>query len=80
VPPSDWTQILVDNSPTLATVEGRVLGQLYETPLTPLLQQAAFGTMQALSRQQRDSKNVAFSIPTDFLNAWRGAYQGKFRP
>ena len=80
VEPSDWTQVLVDPSPTLATIEGRVLGKsFFDTPLTPLLQQAAFGTMQALARQQRDGKDAPFSIPPDFLNAWQGVYQGKFR-
>jgi hypothetical protein len=79
VEPSDWTQILIDPSPLLATIEGRVLGSLFETPLTPLLQQAAYGTMEALSQQQREGKNAQFSIPPDFLNAWRNGYQAKFR-
>ena len=79
VEPSDWTQILIDPSPLLATIEGRVVGRLFETPLTPLLQQAAYGTMEALSQQQREGKNVQFSIPPDFLNAWRNNFQARFR-
>jgi squalene cyclase len=79
VDPSDWTEILIDPSPLLDTIEGRVIGCLCETALTPLLQQAAFGTMVALSEQQREGKGVTFSIPPDFLNGWRNTFQTKFR-
>ena len=80
VAPSDWTQLLVNPSPLISLVESRIVGpSLFETPLTPLLQQAAFGTMEALSGQQREGKNVQFSIPPDFLNAWRNGFQTKFR-
>jgi hypothetical protein len=79
VEPSDWSQVLIDPSPLLATIEGHVVGRVFETPLTPLLQQAAYGTMEALSQQQRQGKDATFSIPPDFLNAWRNQYQAKFR-
>ena len=60
VAPSDWTQLLVDPSPLISLVESRIVGpSLFETPLTPLLQQAAFGTMEALSGQQREREERA---------------------
>jgi hypothetical protein len=52
---------------------------LFETPLTPLLHQAAYETMRALSLEQREGKDTPFSIPADFLNAWRNKFQAKFR-
>jgi hypothetical protein len=79
VQPADWTEILVTRSPLLGTILDRVVGGVFETALTPLLQQAAYGTMEALSRQQREGKNVPFSIPTDFLDAWRNQFQARFR-
>ena len=80
IEPADWTRILVDRSPLLAMIEGLVIGEhVYETPLTPLLQHAAYGTMVALSEQQREGKNGPFSVPRDFLDAWRNQVRTRFR-
>jgi len=79
IPPSDWTKILVESSPVVATILGRVTGELVETALTPLLKQAAYGTMEALSRQQREGKGVQFSIPSDLLNSWSTTFHRSFR-
>ena len=79
VEPSDWTQFLINSSPLVETVESRLIGSLTDTPLTPLLKQAAYGTMVALSQQQRVGLNQAFSIPPDLLDAWQNEFQADFR-
>jgi Squalene-hopene cyclase C-terminal domain/ER-bound oxygenase mpaB/B'/Rubber oxygenase, catalytic domain len=80
IEPADWTKILIESSPLVSTILGRVVGRVYETPLTPLLQQAAYGTMEALARQEREGKGVLFSISPQILNGWRNRFQTSFRP
>jgi len=80
VEPADWTRSLVERSPLVTTILGNVVGGVFETPLTPLLQQAAFGTMEALARQEREDKGAPFAIPPQLINGWRNQFQAKLRP
>lgn len=79
IEPADWTKTFLGPSPLVTTFLGRVLGQVFETPMTPLLQQAAFGTMEALAGLERQGKGVPFSIPEPLINDWRNQFQARFR-
>jgi squalene cyclase len=80
VPDADWTRVMVGRSPLLNTLLGRASGVYFESPLTPLLQTAAFDAMEALSNRQRDGKEVKFRVHTELLAGWQNQFQRRVRP
>jgi hypothetical protein len=80
VPVSGWTRLFEQRPRVFDRLwELFFEATLFQSPLAPLLQKAAFVFMETLAEEERDGKNVKFRIPPSLRARWRNEFRLRHR-